>query len=182
MLNVEEWAELRRLHFVRRLSIREIQRRTGHDRKTIRRALRTDAPPRYSRPPRPSKLDPFREEVRGLLQDEPRIPAVYGTARARCTPTRAVPPVPSPPSAASSGSAGASERLTLRHAALVHDLGRVALPNTILDKRGRLNDAEWERVRLHPYYTERVPARTAPLASLAPVAGAHHARLDGSGY
>lgn len=69
-----------------------------------------------------------------------------------------------------------------RRAALVHDIGRVAVPNTILDKRGRLNEAEWERVRLHPYYTERILARSAPLAGLALVASEHHERLDGSGY
>jgi transposase len=54
---VEQWAEIRRMHVVERLSIKEIQRRTGRDRKTIRRALRASEPPRYRRPPRPSKLD-----------------------------------------------------------------------------------------------------------------------------
>jgi hypothetical protein len=56
---VEQWAEIRRMHFVERLAIEEIQRRTGRDRKTIRRALRSDERPRYRRPPRLSKLDPF---------------------------------------------------------------------------------------------------------------------------
>ena len=70
----------------------------------------------------------------------------------------------------------------LRQAALVHDLGRVAVPSRIWQKPGPLNADEWEQVRLHPYYTERVLARSEFLASLAPVAGAHHERLDGSGY
>lgn len=75
MLEVQRWAEIRRMKFVDGLSIHEIVRRTGHDRNTVRRALRSDEPPRYARPPRPSKLDPFREEVKRLLQQDPRIPA-----------------------------------------------------------------------------------------------------------
>ena len=74
MVGVEEWAEIRRLYFVKRLSIKEIARRTGHGRNTIRRALRSAEPPRYRRPSRPSKLDPFREEVHRLLRAEPRLP------------------------------------------------------------------------------------------------------------
>jgi HD-GYP domain-containing protein (c-di-GMP phosphodiesterase class II) len=70
----------------------------------------------------------------------------------------------------------------VRAAALVHDIGRVAVSNAIWDKTGPLNAGEWERVRLHPYYTERVLERSAVLAPLARIAGAHHERLDGSGY
>jgi transposase len=57
------------------LSIHEIVRRTGHDRNTVRRALRREGPPVYRRPPRPSKLDPFREEIKALLRADPRIPS-----------------------------------------------------------------------------------------------------------
>jgi hypothetical protein len=71
---VEQWAEIRRLYFVRRLSIMEIVRRTGHGRNTIRRALRSAEPPRHRRPPRPSKLDPFRDEIHRLLRSDPRLP------------------------------------------------------------------------------------------------------------
>lgn len=74
MVGVEQWAEIRRLYFVKRLSIKEIARRTGRDRNTIRKALRSERPPKYSRPPRPSKLDPFREEIHRLLGAEPRLP------------------------------------------------------------------------------------------------------------
>jgi HD-GYP domain-containing protein (c-di-GMP phosphodiesterase class II) len=70
----------------------------------------------------------------------------------------------------------------LRRAALVHDLGRTGVPNTIWDKPGRLTDAERERVRLHPYYTERMLARPDALARLGAIAACHHERLDGSGY
>ena len=62
------------LVFVKRLSIKEIVRRTGHSRNTIRRALRSAEAPRYRRPQRPSKLDPFREEIHRLLRSEPRLP------------------------------------------------------------------------------------------------------------
>jgi HD-GYP domain-containing protein (c-di-GMP phosphodiesterase class II) len=71
---------------------------------------------------------------------------------------------------------------SLRQAALVHDLGRVAVLSRTWQKPGPLNADEWEQVRLHPYYTERVLVRSEFLATLAPVAGAHHERLDGSGY
>jgi transposase len=74
MVGVEQWAEIRRLYFVKRLSIKEIVRRTGHGRNTIRRALRSPEPPRYWRPPRPSMLDPFREEIHRLLRAELRLP------------------------------------------------------------------------------------------------------------
>lgn len=70
----------------------------------------------------------------------------------------------------------------LQRAALVHDLGRLSVPNAIWDKPSRLTDGEWERVRLHPYYSERILQRSAALKPLAAAAGMHHERLDGSGY
>ena len=70
----------------------------------------------------------------------------------------------------------------VRRAALVHDLGRVAIPLRIWHKPGPLAADEWERVRLHAYHSERVLARSPFLAALASVASAHHERLDGSGY
>ena len=70
----------------------------------------------------------------------------------------------------------------LRRAALVHDLGKLGIPNTIWDKPGPLTPAERERVRMHAYLTERMLASCEPLAPLAAVAVEHHERLDGSGY
>jgi len=69
-----------------------------------------------------------------------------------------------------------------RIAALLHDLGTVSVPNGIWDKPGPLNAMEWERVRLHGYYTQRILAQTPLLADVAVIAGAHHERLDASGY
>jgi HD-GYP domain-containing protein (c-di-GMP phosphodiesterase class II) len=69
-----------------------------------------------------------------------------------------------------------------RRAAFVHDLGRVAVSTSIWNKPGPLTAAEWEHIRLHPYYTERVLAPSISLARLASIASAHHERIDGSGY
>lgn len=74
-----------------------------------------------------------------------------------------------------------AEASAVRAAGFFHDLGRVAVPNGVWDKPGALSGGEWERVRLHPYYTERVLERSPPLAPLALLAGSHHERLDGSG-
>jgi len=73
---VERWAELRREHFVRRVSIKELARRYGIDRNTVRRALRAEQPPRYERPPRPSKLDPFKDEIHELLRTDAKLTGV----------------------------------------------------------------------------------------------------------
>jgi DNA-binding CsgD family transcriptional regulator len=64
----------------------------------------------------------------------------------------------------------------------VHDIGRNGVPNTIWDKPGPLTDGEWERVRLHAYYTDRVMRRSGNLAHLGAIASAAHERSDGTGY
>lgn len=74
------------------------------------------------------------------------------------------------------------EVAALGRAAFVHDIGRVAVAAAIWQKPGPLTADEWEQVRLHPYQTERVLSRSPFLAALAPVAEAHHERLDRSGY
>jgi transposase len=68
LLDVEGWAELRREHFVRGVSIKELARRTGMSRNTIRSALRAATAPGYSRPSPGSKLDPFKDEIHRLLK------------------------------------------------------------------------------------------------------------------
>ena len=70
----------------------------------------------------------------------------------------------------------------LRRAALLHDLGRLGVSNAIWDKRGVLNHGEMERVRLHPYLTERMLSFSPALEPLGAIAVQHHERLDGSGY
>jgi transposase len=75
-LGVERWAELRREHFVRGVSIKELARRFGVDRNTVRRALRSEEPPVYRRPAVGSKLDPFKDEIHRLLREDPKLPGV----------------------------------------------------------------------------------------------------------
>jgi HD-GYP domain-containing protein (c-di-GMP phosphodiesterase class II) len=71
---------------------------------------------------------------------------------------------------------------TLHRAGLVHDFGRLGVSNAIWDKPGPLGAGEWERVRLHPHYTERMLQGSEALAPLGAIAVAHSERLDGSGY
>jgi HD-GYP domain-containing protein (c-di-GMP phosphodiesterase class II) len=76
----------------------------------------------------------------------------------------------------------AAEANRIRRAGLVHDLGRLAVPAAIFGKSDRLSNGDWERIRLHPYFTERVLSRPKALAALGVLAGRHHERIDGSGY
>jgi HD-GYP domain-containing protein (c-di-GMP phosphodiesterase class II) len=85
---------------------------------------------------------------------------------------------------AAAAAAGLSDAdgVTVGRAALVHDVGRVGVPNGIWDRPGPLTTAQWERVRLHPYLTDRVLRRCPALSRLADGAASHHERADGSGY
>src|SRR6185437_6162603 len=67
-------------------------------------------------------------------------------------------------------------------AGLVHDIGALGVSTGIWDRRTPWTAADRERVRTHPYLTERVLARPARLAAIGAVASLHHERLDGSGY
>jgi HD-GYP domain-containing protein (c-di-GMP phosphodiesterase class II) len=73
-------------------------------------------------------------------------------------------------------------RRRLRASALLIDIGRVGVSSAVWDRPGPLGPVEWERVRLHSYWTERILRRCSAFAHLAPLAAAHHERLDGSGY
>jgi HD-GYP domain-containing protein (c-di-GMP phosphodiesterase class II) len=70
----------------------------------------------------------------------------------------------------------------VRRAALALDLGRVAISNAIWEKPGQFGLTDWERVQLHPYFTERSFAHAPALAPIGELAGAHHERLNGAGY
>jgi HD-GYP domain-containing protein (c-di-GMP phosphodiesterase class II) len=80
------------------------------------------------------------------------------------------------------GSLGPEACDQLHAAGLVHDLGRMGVSNAVWDKAGALSTGELERVRMHPYLTERILRRVDGLAPVARLAGAHHERVDGSGY
>lgn len=77
---------------------------------------------------------------------------------------------------------GSAELADLRRAGLLHDLGKLSIPNSILDKPGPLTSEEWELVRLHPFFTQCVLERIRGFGTLAGVAASHHERLDGRGY
>jgi HD-GYP domain-containing protein (c-di-GMP phosphodiesterase class II)/DNA-binding CsgD family transcriptional regulator len=71
---------------------------------------------------------------------------------------------------------------SVRAAGLLHDLGRTAVSSEIWDRAASLGPADWERVRLHTYWTERILSRCPAMAPFARDAAAHHERLDGRGY
>lgn len=75
-----------------------------------------------------------------------------------------------------------TDRAALRAAALLHDIGRAGVSSAVWDRPGPLGPGDWERVRLHSYWTDRVLRRCPSLTDLAEVAAGHHERLDGSGY
>lgn len=73
-------------------------------------------------------------------------------------------------------------RRWLKRAALLHDVGKLGVSNTVLDKPGKLDAQEWRAVQMHAAYTEEILGRIGAFGELASVAGAHHERLDGQGY
>ena len=75
LIDVEDWAEIRRLHKAEGMGMRTIARRLGVARNTVRAALRSETPPRYQRRPQGSIVDPVESEIRRLLKDIPDMPA-----------------------------------------------------------------------------------------------------------
>ena len=75
-----------------------------------------------------------------------------------------------------------ARRRWLHRAALLHDVGKLGVSNSILDKPGPLDDREWVKMRDHAVHTQAILGRVGVLADIAPVAAAHHERLDGGGY
>ncbi|MBS0249293.1 MAG: HD domain-containing protein [Proteobacteria bacterium] len=73
-------------------------------------------------------------------------------------------------------------RRWLKRAALLHDIGKLGVSNSILDKPAKLDANEWAAMKLHSLYSEQILSRIAAFSDLAVVAGAHHERLDGKGY
>lgn len=76
----------------------------------------------------------------------------------------------------------AERRRWLHRGALLHDVGKLGVSNSILDKPGKLDAEEWIAIKQHPRYTEEILERIPQFDALARVAGAHHERLDGKGY
>jgi putative nucleotidyltransferase with HDIG domain len=76
----------------------------------------------------------------------------------------------------------AERRRWLKRGALLHDVGKLGVSNSVLDKAGSLDAAEWAQVRSHAALTESILSRISAFSELARIAGAHHERLDGGGY
>jgi len=76
----------------------------------------------------------------------------------------------------------AQRRRWLKRGALLHDVGKLGVSNSVLDKAGALDRDEWDAVRQHAEFTETILGRIAAFSELAAIAGAHHERLDGGGY
>jgi HD-GYP domain-containing protein (c-di-GMP phosphodiesterase class II) len=76
----------------------------------------------------------------------------------------------------------ADQRRWLKRAALLHDIGKLGVSNSILDKPGKLDADEWAAMQMHAAHTQTILSRIAAFGDLAPIAGAHHERLDGKGY
>ena len=72
--------------------------------------------------------------------------------------------------------------IDVRRAGHLHDVGRMGISNQLWSKGSDLSGAEWERVRMHPYFADRVLTRIPGLARVAAIARAHHEHVDGSGY
>jgi putative nucleotidyltransferase with HDIG domain len=70
----------------------------------------------------------------------------------------------------------------MRRAALLHDIGKLSVPNMVLEKPGALDTGEWEIVKRHPYYSHEILRRITGFEELSEVAASHHEKLDGSGY
>ena len=70
----------------------------------------------------------------------------------------------------------------LRRAALLHDIGKLSVPNSILEKPGKLTNEEWGSIKAHPYYTLEILKKIPGFDRLSQDAAAHHEKLDGSGY
>jgi len=75
-----------------------------------------------------------------------------------------------------------AEQRHLRRAALLHDVGKLGISNTILDKPGKLTPAEMCEMRKHTHYTHEILIRVAGFRHLAELAASHHERMDGKGY
>jgi response regulator RpfG family c-di-GMP phosphodiesterase len=114
---------------------------------------------------KPAGLTPLRAGRRDRSGDRHR-PRPGAARRSRC----------------SGGSSDTAEVRDLRRAGLLHDLGKLGVPNTVLDKPGKLTPEEWELMRRHPAYTAEVLAHVECLRTVAGTAASHHERLDGSGY
>ncbi len=74
------------------------------------------------------------------------------------------------------------ERVALRKAGILHDIGKISLPDSILLKKGKLNEGEWQNMRQHPLIGEHLLKDLKSMKDVIPIVRSHHERWDGSGY
>ena len=138
--------------------------------------------------------DPTRESVLAL-EPGPRVPLTDEELDRSCEALADFADIKSPytldhSTGVAALAAGAGRRcglvgadvMALRRAGLLHDIGRVGVSAGIWGKEGALSEREWEQVRLHAYYTDRLLSHPEPLRRLGTLASQHHERMDGSGY
>jgi putative nucleotidyltransferase with HDIG domain len=77
---------------------------------------------------------------------------------------------------------GSDETWAVRYAAVLHDIGKVGIPRSILDKTGRLSEAEWKLVRRHPEIGAKLLSEVAWCERVCAAVAAHHEHFDGQGY
>lgn len=76
----------------------------------------------------------------------------------------------------------AADRRLLKRAALLHDIGKLGVSSSVLEKPGKLDDAEWVQMRRHSEFSEQILCNVSALSGAALIGGAHHEKLDGTGY
>ena len=140
-------------------------------RRSPRWTSRRGSPPTGSSMANEARLDAIADAFAGVI--DAKSPWTYRHSDRACVITLGL--------AAALG-ADDDELSDLRRAALLHDVGKLAVSNRILDKPGKLTPAEFAKIREHPVMTRRILERVPGFGALAPVAAAHHERLDGSGY
>ncbi|WP_242225175.1 HD-GYP domain-containing protein [Shinella zoogloeoides] len=77
---------------------------------------------------------------------------------------------------------GFEARRLLKRAALLHDIGKLGVSNSVLDKPGKLDDDEWLKMKRHAEFSEQILSTIGAFSEAALIGGAHHERLDGKGY
>jgi len=135
------------------------------------------------------------DEVLALEPEERRMPADEETIEKICQAFAEIVDAKSPftfrhSNGVADAAVGMSRQLALqedaitfiRRAALLHDVGKLSVANSILEKPGALDKDEWEIIKKHPYCTFEILRRIPGFEDLSEVAGAHHEKLDGSGY
>jgi HD-GYP domain-containing protein (c-di-GMP phosphodiesterase class II) len=161
----------------------------GYDPKLVDHLCR-DAPALFAACDVPSVADavlaaePGRPELLSgaRLQAAVRAMGEYGDLKSRYTRGHSAAVASLVAAAAEQVGLPAADRTAVVQAAHLHDIGRAGVFQRIWDKEGALTESEWERVRMHTYFTERILVRLTGLGPVSSIAALAHERLDGQGY